>query len=319
MNDLAISERGQTKSITLLNNATKMLAEVKNIDDAKTLMDKASAAKHYAQKHGLGKEAVSFAKSIEISAEIKLGEIMKDMEKNEGGDPVEHDNRVDEPPTLKEIGISKDLSAESQILAGMSEEDQEKVKSGKLSKQAAKRKHKKEKDETAIKNKTFPVIEGKFKTILIDPPWDYGALSLAGRGHTEYATMSIEKLTALDIGKYAEDNCHLYLWTTNNFLYEALKLGIGWGFSYKTVITWIKPSMGMGSYFRNNTEQLLFFVKGKLQTRTTDTITSLEAPRGTHSEKPEESYLLIEKNSFPSYLEYFGRKEREGWTIHGNV
>ena len=186
-------------------------------------------------------------------------------------------------PTLKELGITWNQSSAAQFLADLPEEEFEKVKTGKTSKQAAKRKQKKKEDSESIKSKTFPTIGGKFKTILIDPPWDYGALSLAGRGHPEYATMGISELQALDIGKYAEESCHLYLWTTNNFLHEALKLGTGWGFAYKTVITWIKPSMGMGSYFRNSTEQLLFFVKGTLQTRTDNTLTHLEAPRGEHS------------------------------------
>lgn len=311
-------------SLILLDNATKMLAEVKSIDDAKYLMDIAASAKYYAQKHNLGKEAVSYAKNIEISAEIKLGEFLREMEKNKGVQGRFAGGRqcqppADIPPTLEEIGISKDLSAEAQILASRPEEEQEKIKAGKTSKQGAKRKHKKEKDSEAIKSKTFPIIEGKFKTILLDPPWDYGALSLAGRGHPEYATMSLDALHKLDIGKYAEANCHLYLWATNNFLHEALKLGAGWGFAYKTVITWIKPSMGMGSYFRNSTEQLLFFVKGTLSTRTDNTLTHFEAPRGEHSAKPEFSYQLIEANSYPAYLEYFGRRERKDWTVFGNV
>jgi N6-adenosine-specific RNA methylase IME4 len=311
-------------SLMLLSNATKMLAEVKTIDDAKNLMDIAASAKYYAKKLDLGKDAVGYARSIEISAEIKLGEFLKEMEKNKGGNPnlqlVENDDQlVNLPPTLKEIGISKDLSAEAQVLAGLPIEEQEKVKSGKTSKQAAKRKQKKKEDSEAIESKTFPVIEGKIKTILLDPPCDDGSLSLAGRGHPEYATMGVDELQALNIGKYAEENCHLYLWTTNNFLHEALKLGTGWGFSYKTVITWIKPSMGMGSYFRNSTEQLLFFVKGILQTRTNNTITHFEAPRGKHSEKPEISYKIIEANSYPAYLEYFSRRKRENWTVFGNV
>lgn len=193
------------------------------------------------------------------------------------------------------------------------------IQTGKQKLSVVLRETKRQADNEAIKQKTFPIIEGKFKTILIDPPWDYGDLSLAGRGHPEYATMGIEELHKLDIGKYTEDNCHLYLWTTNNFLHEALKLGVEWGFEYKTIITWVKPSMGMGSYFRNSTEQLLFFVKGTLQTRTNNTLTHFEAPRGEHSEKPEVSYKIIEANSYPAYLEYFGRKKREGWTVWGNL
>jgi len=134
----------ESKSIALLNNATKMLAEVQSIDDAKNLMDTASAAKHYARKHGLGVEAVTFARSIEIASEIKLGEFLQLMEKNKGAaaNAVERVDSVDiNPPTLVEIGISYDLSSEAQVLATLPESDQNDVISGKTSKEAAKKKH----------------------------------------------------------------------------------------------------------------------------------------------------------------------------------
>ena len=98
----------EEKSLTLLSGATKMLAEIITIDDAKSLMDIASAAKHYAQKHNLGKEAVTYARSIEVSAEIKLGEFLKEMEKNKGAAaPHNAVSIVDSVPvTYKEIGIT---------------------------------------------------------------------------------------------------------------------------------------------------------------------------------------------------------------------
>jgi hypothetical protein len=121
-----------------------MLAEVKTIDDAKQLMDIAAAAKLYARKHDLGKEAVAYAHEIEIRAEIKLGEILAVMEKNKGtegqlrgkdssGDTI----RVSPEaitPTLEEIGVSLKLSAESQALALLPAEKKEKVVKGETSK-----------------------------------------------------------------------------------------------------------------------------------------------------------------------------------------
>ena len=100
-------------SLALLSRATQMLAEVKTIDDAKYLMDIASTAKYYARKHKLGKEAVSHAREIEIKAEILLGEFLTEMEKNKGGDPVDHADRVEDPLTLRKMEITKDLSSES--------------------------------------------------------------------------------------------------------------------------------------------------------------------------------------------------------------
>ena len=134
----------ETNSLAILGNATRMLAEVKTIDDAKQLMDIAAAAKLYARKHDLGKEAVAYAHEIEIRAEIKLGEILAVMEKNKGtegqlrgkdssGDTI----RVSPEaitPTLEEIGVSLKLSAESQALALLPAEKKEKVVKGETSK-----------------------------------------------------------------------------------------------------------------------------------------------------------------------------------------
>ncbi|MEA1884924.1 MAG: MT-A70 family methyltransferase [Thermotogota bacterium] len=242
------------------------------------------------------------------------------MRQGERTDLIPNGIKLSQPEAAEKLNVSiHSISRAQQILNTEDEDLIKQIDTGKKKVSVMSRELKRKADSKAIQNKTFPVIEGKFKTILIDPPWDYKAISLAGRGHPEYSTLSIEELTKLNIGQYAETDCHLYLWATNNFLYEALKLGVGWGFSYKTVLTWVKPSMGMGSYFRNNTEQLLFFVKGALQTRTNNTLTHFESPRGKHSAKPEISYQIIEANSYPAYLEYFGRKERENWEVFGNV
>ncbi|MGQ9571492.1 MAG: MT-A70 family methyltransferase [Thermodesulfovibrionales bacterium] len=182
------------------------------------------------------------------------------------------------------------------------------------------RKLKQKEDEKKILERTpLAEMEGKFKTVVIDPPWDYMGLSLAGRGKPEYAVMSLERLREYDLMSLADNSgCHIYLWTTNNFLYEALKLGEAWGFQYKTTLTWVKPSIGLGSYFRNSTEHCLFFVLGHLQTRANNIPTHFEAGRSKHSEKPEIFYNIAEKASYPPRLEIFGTKPREGWTVWGN-
>jgi hypothetical protein len=95
-------------------------------------------------------------------------------------------------------------------------------------------------------------VKGKHKTIIIDPPWDYEWLSLAGRAAPGYATMTHDELLALDVSARADDNCHLYLWTTNNFMTRAVALMRHWGFQHKTILTWVKPRIGLGSYFRNS-------------------------------------------------------------------
>jgi hypothetical protein len=107
-------------------------------------------------------------------------------------------------------------------------------------------------------------LKGKFRTIVIDPPWDY--LGVPERARPAYATMSQKELLALPVNSWADDPAHLYLWTTNADLPDAFQLMEVWGFKYRTMITWVKPSFGMGSYFRTSTEHVLFGVHGHLLT-----------------------------------------------------
>lgn len=157
-------------------------------------------------------------------------------------------------------------------------------------------------------------VKGKHRTLIIDPPWDYEWLSVAGRAAPGYATMSHEELLALPVPAWAEDDCHLYLWTTNNFMTRAVDLMAHWGFQHKTVLTWVKPRWGLGSYFRNSTEHVLFGVRGTLRTRADNIATHFEAPTTEHSEKPDIFYDIVERASYPSIGEAFQRKERPGIT-----
>jgi N6-adenosine-specific RNA methylase IME4 len=162
----------------------------------------------------------------------------------------------------------------------------------------------------------------RFATIVIDPPWswdDEGDADQFGRARPTYGTMSNEELLALPVDKFADTDCHLYLWITNRSLPKGFQLLESWGFRYVTCITWVKPSFGMGNYFRGQTEHLLFGVKGSQMLKRHDVGTVLQAPRGPkgHSSKPIESYDLIESCSPGPYLELFARSQRPDWTSWG--
>ena len=159
--------------------------------------------------------------------------------------------------------------------------------------------------------KTPLEAQGLFETIVIDPPWDWGDegdVNQFGRAKPDYYTMSIEEIERLPVNKIAGDNCHLYLWVTNRSLPKAFRLITAWGFRYITCITWVKPSIGMGNYFRGDTEQVLFAVKGSQPLKRRDVGTHFNAPRGKgHSAKPEEFYELVESCSYAPYIDIFGR------------
>jgi N6-adenosine-specific RNA methylase IME4/DNA-binding CsgD family transcriptional regulator len=162
----------------------------------------------------------------------------------------------------------------------------------------------------------------KFSTIVIDPPWDWGDEGDAdqfGRARPTYATMSIDELLALPVGQFADDDSHIYLWITNRSLPKGFDLLNAWGFRYVTCITWVKPSFGMGNYFRGQTEHLLFGVKGSQPLKRRNAPTYFQAQRGPngHSSKPLASYDFIESCSPGPYLEIFARSERPGWMSWG--
>jgi N6-adenosine-specific RNA methylase IME4 len=170
-----------------------------------------------------------------------------------------------------------------------------------------------------------PPKPGTYRVITADPPWQYGNSATRGSAKDHYPTMTVDEICKLadTIEGWVADNCHLYLWTTNGFLREAFDVMDAWGFTYKTCLTWVKPQIGMGNYFRVSTEHVLFGVRGKLPIQDRALSNWFESPRGKHSEKPEQFYSLVETASPGPYLELFARVDgrlfkRDSWTFWGN-
>ena len=161
-----------------------------------------------------------------------------------------------------------------------------------------------------------PLPEGAFRTIVADPPWQYGNKATRGAAEDHYSTMTVENICELEVN--AADDAHLYLWTTNGFLNESFDVVKAWGFTYKTCLTWVKPQIGLGNYFRSSTEHILFGVRGKLPIEDRTLRNWFEAPRGKHSAKPDSFYDLVEKASPGPYLEMFARRRRFGWESWGD-
>ena len=160
-------------------------------------------------------------------------------------------------------------------------------------------------------------IDGKFNALVIDPPWRDEDMSDRAQANTPYATMKAEEIAALPVPAWAADDCHLYLWCTNNRVGLAAGIMAAWGFEQKSLLTWIKTGkngarkMSRGRYFRNRTEQVLFGVRGKMMTRRDDIPTDFDAPVGAHSEKPETFYRLVRRASYPAFGEAFQGKARK--------
>lgn len=172
----------------------------------------------------------------------------------------------------------------------------------------------------------------KFRTVLADPPWQFqnrtGKMAPEHKRLSRYSTMTLREICDLPVEAVVADTAHLYLWVPNALLPEGLKVMENWGFSYKSNIIWYKirkdggpDRRGVGFYFRNVTEVLLFGVRGKnartMQLgRTQENIISTQ--KREHSRKPDEQYPLIEGCSPGPRLEMFARGPRVGWTVWGN-
>lgn len=178
----------------------------------------------------------------------------------------------------------------------------------------------------------LPSIEGGFATILADPPWRFdnrtGKVSPEHRRLLRYGTMTLEAIKALPVASVAAHRAHLYLWVPNALLPEGLEVMRAWGFQYKSNIVWAKrrkdggpDGRGVGFYFRNVTELILFGVRGR-NARTLapgrSQVNMIEARKREHSRKPDEQYALIESCSPGPYLELFARHRRPGWVVWGD-
>lgn len=263
-----------------------------------------------------------------IRCERRGGELLADMGTN-GGDrkSVNHRDEL----KLADIGIRYNQSSRWQRVAAVPEaefeayiadayrNEKELTTSGllKLAKQLA------------ASDKPGPTASGaglghyddgptatEFPTIVIDPPWRYDNVATRGAAEDHYPTMSQDELLDMEIP--ATDDAHLYLWVTNSFFEDGFALMRQWGFTYKTCLTWCKPQIGMGNYFRSTTEHVLFGIKGRQPTLRNDVPTHFIADRTRHSAKPESFYDLVESCSPGPYHEMFARRRRFGWTAWGN-
>ena len=172
----------------------------------------------------------------------------------------------------------------------------------------------------------------KFRTILADPPWQFqnrtGKMAPEHKRLARYSTMGLDDIKELPIDSLVEDTAHLYLWVPNALLPEGLQVMKAWGFNYKSNLIWHKirkdggpDGRGVGFYFRNVTEVILFGVRGK-NARTLAPgrrqVNFLATQKREHSRKPDELYGLVEACSPGPYLELFARGPRPGWEAWGN-
>jgi N6-adenosine-specific RNA methylase IME4 len=170
-----------------------------------------------------------------------------------------------------------------------------------------------------------------YGTVVADPPWRFmnrtGKVAPEHRRLGRYSTMTLEEIKALPVATVAAGKSHLYLWVPNALILEGLEVMNCWGFTYKTNLVWHKirkdgkpDGRGVGFYFRNVTELVLFGVRGSLRTASPGRrqVNFLATRKREHSRKPDELYPIIENCSPGPYLELFARHSRPKWKCWGN-
>jgi len=182
-----------------------------------------------------------------------------------------------------------------------------------------------------------PPNPGTYKTLMSDPPWlERGSGQIKRGADRHYPLMKTDAICALPVSSWMADDAHAYVWVTNNFLPDGLRVLDAWGFRYVTKIDWFKTyevlekiaddddlCVGLGQYFRGCTESCLFGVRGHVPYQMRDGKrmqgrTGFHAPRGEHSVKPETMRRMVERVSPGPYLEMFARRPVPGWSVWGN-
>jgi N6-adenosine-specific RNA methylase IME4 len=184
---------------------------------------------------------------------------------------------------------------------------------------------------SGIAEPPLPQVPGGWSTVLADPPWRFvnrtGKVAPEHRRLDRYDTMTVADIASLPVADVVADHAHLYLWVPNALLPEGLQVMAGWGFRYVSNLVWAKrrkdggpDGRGVGFYFRNVTELILFGVRGTLRTLPPGRrqVNMIETCKREHSRKPDEAYGLIESCSPGPYLELFARYPRQGWTGWGD-
>ncbi|GAB3428676.1 methyltransferase-A70 family protein [Flindersiella endophytica] len=171
-------------------------------------------------------------------------------------------------------------------------------------------------DKHAHQARTDQLAGKRYRTLLADPPWDINQRGNKG-AIRHYPLMSLDEIKALPVRSVMADDSHAWVWVTNGTIDAGREVLEAWGYQYRSILTWIKPRLGLGPYLRNQTEHVLLGTRGSAPIQFRGQGTWLYAPQQEHSTKPQEQYAVIERCSPGPYLELFARAKRAGWNSWG--
>jgi N6-adenosine-specific RNA methylase IME4 len=313
--------------------APGMLAFVSQQEEPAVLREcKAQAtavATYLAQRKDGSVEEYNAAVKVRERVEHRLGEVLAETVNHNGSRGVGDTVSPTLPDCLADTEANrKKISSRAQQLATLPWEEIEKrideaternerVKVSRIVKAL-----KREKAVAQIAAESPPLPCGPHRVMTADPPWIYDNRAEDGshRAANPYPSLTLERIKSyLKDNEYQlGDDVVLWLWTTNAHLRVAFEVVEAWGFTYKTLLTWVKDRMGTGDWLRGQTEHCLMAIRGKPAIDLTNQTTVLHGPLRQHSRKPEEFYALVESLCPGSKVELFARHKRKGWVQHGN-
>lgn len=317
--------------LAALNSIESRIAKVETLDEAKGIRDQAEALRIYAKSVAAGLGVQNRAARIKILAEHRAGEIVSSIPRAQGKDKLGLRSTLDRSGIAVNTAqrwelISKVPESEIMRLSEIRTEEGEELTSSEiieLSKQKVEAVRRAKAAEKAEKvegfTKDFQSLYGRnFRCVYVDPPWAYSNQATRASTSNHYDSLTVDQIAQYRVDQISDKSAHLHLWTTNAFLFECPRLFEAWGFEFKSSFIWVKPTMGIGNYWRNSHEILLTAVKGGLVSQDKSQMSWMECGRGAHSEKPDGVRERIEKLSPGPRLEMFGRRAVPGWMVFGN-
>jgi N6-adenosine-specific RNA methylase IME4 len=304
------------------DKANRAIVEATSFDEVKEIRDRAQAILAYKKQVKDSLENQNTYAEYKIRCERRMGEMLRENI-SKGGNPKSHD------VTLDDIGITKMQSHRYQTMTDLPEEDfvqhiatvkekEEELTSVGVYREA----RKKQETDKNLEIQNLEVVEpnGKFKTIVVDPPWPVKKILRDDRPNQtefDYPTMTEEELFDIPVFQYADENCHLFLWTTHKFLPLGLQMVEHWGFKYQCLLTWVK-NVGFTPFsWMYSTEHVLFARKGNLDLLKLGERLDFEGKVREHSRKPDEFYSLVERVSPALRLDMFSREKHSGFEQYG--
>ena len=321
-----------SKSLATISKAKRALAAAKSLDEVLEVRDQAEAARVYAKAACDGLELQNSAAEIKIRAERKAGEMLVAMEKI-GHRPKKGNTALPFREQLSDLGITKMQSSRWQRIASVEDNlfeshladfisSKRELTTVSVYKLATKNNASTVADPEEYGTECTPSLDNlteKFGTVYADPPWRYGNQSTRAATDNHYPTMTVDELCEMPVSEHVADDAHIHLWTTNAFLFDSRRVLESWGFEYRSCFVWCKPQMGIGNYWRVSHEFLILGIRGNAKRFNQRNQKSWQVfERRKHSEKPDELRKIIKDVSPGPYLEMFGRKPVDGWTVLGN-